>query len=175
MEPYPEWFFWSLGKFQIIVNSSFIFISLSLSSFLPFFISFFFSLFFLSFFYFLFQLHGHNHLTNPKHASCRSLCLLKIVFRIFSRVHATLQPALSVGWSVGQSVGWLVGRSHFTFFHDFIFLTSLLLPKWSSDLKYGPCPPAHDFGSRASGIVFSIFVAELCSTLVWIFFSRLSV
>ena len=57
---------------------------------------------------------------------------------IFSRMHATLQPALSVGRSVG--------RSHFTFFYDFISLTSL--PKWSGDLKYGPCPPAPHFGSR---------------------------
>ena len=77
---------------------------------------------------------------------------------IFSRVHATLQPALSVGWSVGRSVGRLVGRSvgwsNFTFFYDFISLTSLLLPKWSSDLKYGPCPPAHDFGSCVSSLVF---------------------
>lgn len=32
-------------------------------------------------------------------------------------------------------------------------MTSLLLPKWSSDLKYGPCPPARDFGSRVSGLV----------------------
>ena len=40
------------------------------------------------------------------------------------------------------------------FFYDFISLTSLLLPKWSSDLKYGPCPPARDFGSRVSGLVF---------------------
>ena len=61
-------------------------------------------------------------------------------------MHATLQPALSVG----RLVGW----SHFTFFYDFISLTSLLLPKWSGDLKYGPCPPARDFGSRVSGLVF---------------------
>ena len=57
----------------------------------------------------------------------------KPMSEIFSRVHATLQPALSVGWSVG--------RSHFTFFYDLVSLTSLLLPKWSGDLKYGPCPP----------------------------------
>ena len=37
-------------------------------------------------------------------------------------------------------------------------MTSLLLPKWSSDLKYGPCPPARDFGSRVSGLVRDILV-----------------
>ena len=52
------------------------------------------------------------------------------------------------------SVGRLVGRSHFTFFYDFISLTSLLLPKWSGDLKYGPCPPARGFGSCVSGLVY---------------------
>ena len=69
---------------------------------------------------------------------------------IFSRVHATLQPALSVR----LSVGWSIGRSRFTFFYDFISLTPLLLPKWSSDLKYDPFLPARDFGSRVSGLVF---------------------
>ena len=64
---------------------------------------------------------------------------------IFCRVHATLQPALSVRPSVG--------RSRFIFFYDFISLTSLLLPKWSSDLRYGPCPLARNFGSRVSGLV----------------------
>ena len=52
----------------------------------------------------------------------------------FSRVHATLQPALSVGRSVGQSVTLY-------FFYVLFSSTSLLLPKWSGDLKYGPCPP----------------------------------
>ena len=54
--------------------------------------------------------------------------------------------------SVGLSVGW----SHTTFFMNFYFQTSLLLPKWSCDLKYGPCPPARDFGSRVSGLVSNI-------------------
>ena len=80
------------------------------------------------------------------------LSLMHLIFymilRFFSRVHATLQPALSVG----QSVGWSVGHT-LLFFYDFISLTSLLLPKWSGDLKNGPCPPARDFGSRVSGLV----------------------
>ena len=76
---------------------------------------------------------------------------------IFSRVHATLQPALSIGPPVGR----LVGQSRFTFIYDFISLTSLLLPKWSIDLKYGPCPPA-DFGSRVSGLV--LFYSQFWGT-----------
>ena len=63
---------------------------------------------------------------------------------IFSRVHAILQPALSVR------------RSRFPFFMILFFFTSLLLPKWSSDLKYGPCPPARDWGSRVYGLVLSV-------------------
>ena len=59
--------------------------------------------------------------------------------------------------SVHPSVGWLVGRLvTLYFFYDFYFRTSLLLPKWSNDLKYGPCPPARDFGSRVSGLVVSL-------------------
>ena len=66
---------------------------------------------------------------------------------LFSRVHATQHPALSVSRSVGLSVTLYL-------FYDFYFWTSLLLPKWSSDLKYGPCLPARDWGSRVSGLVF---------------------
>ena len=65
--------------------------------------------------------------------------------KVFSRVHATLHPALSVRP--------LVCRSHFSFFYESYSLTSLLQPKWSSDLKYGPCPPASNFGIRVSGLV----------------------
>ena len=32
-------------------------------------------------------------------------------------------------------------------------MTSLLLTKWSSDLKYSPCPPARNWGSRVSSLV----------------------
>ena len=69
---------------------------------------------------------------------------------LFSRVHATQQPALSVGRLVGLLVGWSVTLY---FFYVFISLTTLLLPKWSGDLKYGPCPPARDWGSSVSGLV----------------------
>ena len=47
----------------------------------------------------------------------------------------------------------LVGRSVTLYSFMFFSVTSLLLPKWSSDLKYGPCPPARDFGSRVSCLV----------------------
>ena len=75
------------------------------------------------------------------HLSCRPV--RRSVGNMFSRVHVTPQPALSVGQSVT-----------IYFFYDFISWTSLLLPMLSSDLKYGPCPPARDFGSRVSGLVF---------------------
>ena len=58
-----------------------------------------------------------------------------------------------IRYSVGPSVGLSVGPSHFTFFVFLWSLASRLLPKWWSDLKYGPCPPARDWGSRASGLV----------------------
>ena len=71
-----------------------------------------------------------------------------MVHHTFGRVLRTSTP---------RFVGPSVRPSHFTFFYHFISLTSLLLPKWSGDHKYGPCPPARDFGSRVSGLVFSSF------------------
>jgi len=76
--------------------------------------------------------------------------------------YATLQPALSVRPSVRRSVGPSVGPSvrrsvrpsHFTFSALMGVLALLLLPKCSTDLDYGPCPPARDWGSRVSGLVF---------------------
>ena len=49
-------------------------------------------------------------------------------------------------------------RTHILLFYDFYFFTSMLLPKWSSDLKYGPFPPARYWGSRVSGLVFLLRV-----------------
>ena len=50
-----------------------------------------------------------------------------------------------------------VGRSVTLYFsYDFYSWTLPLLPKWCSDLKHGPCPPARDLGSRVSGLVTSI-------------------
>ena len=69
--------------------------------------------------------------------SSRSFSSFRLVF---SRVHATLHPALSVGRSVCRSM-------KFYLFYDFYFWTSQLLPKRSSDLKYGPCPPTQNLGS----------------------------
>ena len=51
--------------------------------------------------------------------------------------------------SVRPSVDW----AHY-FFYGFYSLMILLLPKCSSDLKYGPCLPARDWGSCVSGLVF---------------------
>ena len=54
------------------------------------------------------------------------------------------------------------------------FWTLMLLTKWSSDLKYGPCPPIRDLCSRVSGLVklwrFSISdwrseIALLCPSI----------
>ena len=50
-----------------------------------------------------------------------------------------------------QSRATGIERSPFYFFYEFFSLT----PKWSSDLNYGPCPPARDFGSHVSGLVLS--------------------
>ena len=71
---------------------------------------------------------------------------------IFLVACTRLHPALSVGW--------LVSRSHFILY-GFYFWTSLLLPKWSGNLKNSPCPPARDFVSRVSGLVF-YFQVDLC-------------
>ena len=57
---------------------------------------------------------------------------------LFSRVLCDSIPRF-VRPSIGRSVGWSVGWSvTFYFFYDFFSSTLLLLPKWSSDLKYGP-------------------------------------
>ena len=44
--------------------------------------------------------------------------------------------------SICLSVCLSVQPSHFSFFGFLRFLSSLLLPIWSSDLKYSSCPPA---------------------------------
>ena len=54
--------------------------------------------------------------------------------------------------SVGRSVGRLV--RHTLLFLWFYFFDLTAPSKWSGDLKYGPCPPARDFGSRVSSLVF---------------------
>ena len=60
---------------------------------------------------------------------------------------------MSVSWLVGWLVGWLVDYT-LLFFYVFYSLTILLLP------KYGPCPPARDWGSRVSGLVEEIFSCQ---------------
>ena len=76
-------------------------------------------------------------------------------------------------WSVGPLVRWSVGPlvhpsvrpSHFTFLEFLRSLASLLLPKWWSDLKYGPCPPARDWDSRVSGLVWVTVTKEILQGL----------
>ena len=65
------------------------------------------------------------------------------------------KPAKFVGPSVRRSVGpSSIRPSHFTFLALMGVLALLLLPKCSTDLNYVPCPPARDWGSRVSGLVF---------------------
>ena len=68
------------------------------------------------------------------------------IIRFLVACYAALNPALLVRPSVRPS--------HFTFSALMGFLALLLLPKCSTDLNYGPCPPARDCGSRVSGLVF---------------------
>ena len=70
--------------------------------------------------------------------------------------YATLHPALSF---------------FFCFFSRSLF--SLLLPKWSSDLKYSPCPPTCDWGSRVSGLVGLRKASILIISLIRIFFCHI--
>ena len=80
---------------------------------------------------------------------------------IFSRVQRDSTPRF-----VGRSVGLLVTLY---FIYDFYTWTSLLLPKWSRDLKYGLCPPACNFHSRVTGLVHmhscvrSLFAKRVCA------------
>ena len=60
----------------------------------------------------------------------------------------------SVPRSVCPLVRWSVGPSHFTFLGFLRFFTSLLLPKWSSEVNYHPWPPARNWGSRVSVLVW---------------------
>ena len=84
--------------------------------------------------------------------SCLFLLFPFLPFSFFSILvtcYATLHPALSVHPSNRPSVG----PSHFTFLGFAIFgLTDL--PKCSGDLKRGPCPPARNWSSRVSALVF---------------------
>ena len=46
-----------------------------------------------------------------------------------------------------------VRPSHLIFLAFMFFWGMLLLSKCSTDLKYGPCPPGRDWGSRVSGLL----------------------
>ena len=88
----------------------------------------FFTILFLHFNHSFFPYFFHNFFRN-------FFSFYVFLFPFFSRVLRDSTPRF-VRPSVGRSVG-----PHFTFFIRFTFLTSPLLPKWPSDLKYGPCPP----------------------------------
>ena len=86
---------------------------------------------------------------------------------VFSRVQRDSTPRF-VRPSVGRLVGLSVGRSvTFYFFYVYYFLTLLLLPKCSSDLKYSPCPPARDWSSRVSGLVYLHACLSVQGLVVW--------
>ena len=99
-----------------------------------------------------------------KDASCQWILLISLSVSLFlslicSRTHATT-PCF---------VHWLVTLY---FIYDFYIWTSLLLHKWSSDLKYGPCPPACNWGSLVSGFLF-IKNTLLHSAISWFHVLRL--
>ena len=88
---------------------------------------------------------------------------LQFCYLFLVACYATLHPTLSVRRSVRWSVRWSVRRSvrrsiglsvTLYFFGVYVFFFAIpLLPKCATDLKYGPCPPARDWGSRVSGLV----------------------
>ena len=93
------------------------------------------------------------------------ICNNYVLFSLLSLTTKENSDSDIVGWLVGWSVCWLVGQSVsqsvswsvgwlviFYFIYDF-FMEPLLLPKWTSDLKYGSCPPSHHFSSSVSGLV----------------------
>ena len=67
--------------------------------------------------------------------------------------YMTLHPALAVCRSICRSVHWSIHPSYLIFLAFMGFLAMLLLPKCSTDFRYGPCPPARDWGSRISSLV----------------------
>ena len=71
--------------------------------------------------------------------ACIVSCVQRVSTPFYPSVHPSLCPSIHL--SVYPSV----------FF--FYSLTSPLQPKCSGDLKYGPFPPARDWGSRVSGLV----------------------
>ena len=85
--------------------------------------------------------------------------------------YAILHPALLVHPSVCPSVGPSI---------TLYFLRSmayLLLPKWSSDHKYSPCPPTRKWGSRVSGRWQKFEKIKMVRALKWVtpWFSEINV
>ena len=82
----------------------------------------------------------------------RNCMPLPIHLRLLNATRLYTPLCRSIHLLVRASVRLSVRLSHFTFF--LLSLASLLLSKWSSDLKYSPCPPTCDWGSRVSDLVF---------------------
>ena len=73
--------------------------------------------------------------------------------------------------SASRSVGWSVDPLYILLMF-LRYLTSPLLPKCCSNLKYSPCPPARGLGNRVSGLVIiicpcSVPTAHPNATLSW--------
>ena len=67
---------------------------------------------------------------------------------LFSRVLRKSTPRF-VHWSIRVCKSVV----HILLFYESCNMTSLPLPKWPRGLKYGSCPPAHDWSSDVSGLV----------------------
>ena len=83
---------------------------------------------------------------------------VSISYEVVNWFQHTLIPYFLVTGYATQTplCGPLVSPSHFTYLAFIVFLALLLLPKYSTDPNYGPCPPARDWGSCVSNLVLLI-------------------
>ena len=90
----------------------------------------------------------------PRSNFCDGLSIYMILSQIPWIESLTMKKRVFiVGYSTPRSVSPSFCLSHFYFAALMGVLALLLLPKCSTDLNYGPCPPARDWGSRVSGLV----------------------
>ena len=81
------------------------------------------------------------------------LCFFLVFPQFLLGCYATLHPTFSVRQSIHLSVCLSIHPSYFTFLPLMGVLAILLLPKCSTNLSYGPCPPTRNWGSCVSGLV----------------------